>query len=181
MYDYFVYCIINYPPLLFTLLNISRYEIFDETVICTGRIMSSLGSMSSCQECWFLYHILSRSFCELICKDQEENTASIFKEACLLVRCLAMGVLLLRVLAPARMCLPSRCLAIGLYVTLCIYQFIYSAELSSPLSSSNYDSLNILTISEAARRFTVHSYFKCFGWKEGSVFSGSLHIQSWNN
>jgi hypothetical protein len=45
-----------------------------------------------------------------------ENTAYIVKEACLLFRCLAMDVLLLPALAPAGMCLPSRCLAAGLYV-----------------------------------------------------------------
>jgi hypothetical protein len=37
--------------------------------------------------------------------DHAENTASIVKEACLLIRCLSTDVLLLRVLAPAGMCL----------------------------------------------------------------------------
>jgi hypothetical protein len=46
-----------------------------------------------------------------------ENTASIFKEACLLIRCLAMDVLFLRALARAGMCLPSRRLAMGMHVT----------------------------------------------------------------
>jgi hypothetical protein len=40
--------------------------------------------------------------------DQEESTASIAKEACLQIRCLAMEVLLLRALASNGMCLPSR-------------------------------------------------------------------------
>jgi hypothetical protein len=44
--------------------------------------------------------------------------ASIVKEACLLIRCLAMDVILLLDLAPAEMCLLSRCLAMVLYVTL---------------------------------------------------------------
>jgi hypothetical protein len=38
--------------------------------------------------------------------------------AFLLIRCLAMDVLLLRALAPAGICLPSRCLALCLYVTI---------------------------------------------------------------
>jgi hypothetical protein len=37
----------------------------------------------------------------------------------LLISCLAMNVLFLRSLATAGMCLPSRCLAVALYVTLC--------------------------------------------------------------
>jgi hypothetical protein len=52
-----------------------------------------------------------------ICTDHAENVAYIVKEACLLIRFLAMDVLL-RALAPAGMCLPSRYLAMGLYVTL---------------------------------------------------------------
>jgi hypothetical protein len=39
-------------------------------------------------------------------------------EVCLLIRCLAMNVLLLRTFASARMCLPSRCLEMGFYVTI---------------------------------------------------------------
>jgi hypothetical protein len=42
-----------------------------------------------------------------------ENTTSVVKEACLLIRCLEMDVLFLRALARAGMCLPSRCLAMG--------------------------------------------------------------------
>jgi hypothetical protein len=34
-----------------------------------------------------------------------------------MIRCLAMDVILLRALALAGMCLPIRCLAMGLYVT----------------------------------------------------------------
>jgi hypothetical protein len=40
----------------------------------------------------------------------------IVEKTCLLIRCLAKDVML-RVLATAGMCLPSRCLAMGLYVT----------------------------------------------------------------
>jgi hypothetical protein len=54
------------------------------------------------------------------CMDHAENTASIVKQAYLLILCLAIDVLLLRVLAPAGMCLPSCCVAMGLYVTLYI-------------------------------------------------------------
>jgi hypothetical protein len=48
--------------------------------------------------------------------DHAENTTSILKEACLLIRYLAIDVLLLSSLAPKGMCLPSRCLAMGLQV-----------------------------------------------------------------
>jgi hypothetical protein len=41
---------------------------------------------------------------------------SIVEKACLLTHCLLMDVLFLCELASARMCLPSRCLAMGLYV-----------------------------------------------------------------
>jgi hypothetical protein len=47
-----------------------------------------------------------------------ENNLSIV-EACLMIRCLAMDVVLLRAYASAEMCLPSRCLVIGLYITVC--------------------------------------------------------------
>jgi hypothetical protein len=42
-----------------------------------------------------------------------ENTASIVKEARILIRCLAIYVLLLRDLPIAAMCFPSRCLVNG--------------------------------------------------------------------
>jgi hypothetical protein len=41
-----------------------------------------------------------------------------------MIHCLAMDVLLLRALVPAGMCLPSRCLAMGVYVTVCCYLFV---------------------------------------------------------
>jgi hypothetical protein len=50
-----------------------------------------------------------------------ENTASIVKEALLPIRCLTKDVILLRALATAAMCLPSRCLAMDLYVTIWSY------------------------------------------------------------
>jgi hypothetical protein len=43
---------------------------------------------------------------------------SVVKEAYLLIHFLAMDVLFLRMLAPSGFCLPSRCLAMGLYVTI---------------------------------------------------------------
>jgi hypothetical protein len=48
--------------------------------------------------------------------DRAENLC-IVEKACLLTGCLAMNVLLLLAYASAGMCLPSRCLAISLYVT----------------------------------------------------------------
>jgi hypothetical protein len=50
---------------------------------------------------------------------QRKHSLSTF-EACLLIRCIAMDVLLLRAYASAGICLPSRCLAMGLYVTILI-------------------------------------------------------------
>jgi hypothetical protein len=47
-----------------------------------------------------------------------QKTASVVKKACLMIRCLAMDVLFLRALARAGMCLPSRCLAMGIHVTI---------------------------------------------------------------
>jgi hypothetical protein len=63
--------------------------------------------------------------------DHAENTAYIVKEACLLICYLAMDVLLLRALAPVGMCLRSRCLAMGLYVTVLIKKnkIIYKVSL----------------------------------------------------
>jgi hypothetical protein len=49
--------------------------------------------------------------------DHEENTA-FFKEACLLIRCLTMDVLLSRAFSSSRMCSSIRCLAMGIHVTL---------------------------------------------------------------
>jgi hypothetical protein len=67
-----------------------------------------------------------------------ENTASIVKEARLLIRCQGMDVLLLRALAPAGMCFPSRCLAMGIYVTICSYLFVlYSTRPSVNQTAKN--------------------------------------------
>jgi hypothetical protein len=44
------------------------------------------------------------------------KTSSIVKEVCLLIRCLAIDALLLSEFASAGMCLPSRCLAMGIHV-----------------------------------------------------------------
>jgi hypothetical protein len=42
MNDYHAYCIINWPPLIFTLLNIFRhYWVSDETILCT-RLLCAL-------------------------------------------------------------------------------------------------------------------------------------------
>jgi hypothetical protein len=75
-------------------------------ILAGWRLVSSIHSM-----------LLNISLYQL-CKDHAENTASIVKEDCLLIRYLAMDVLLLRAFASARICLPSRCLAIGLYVSI---------------------------------------------------------------
>jgi hypothetical protein len=57
--------------------------------------------------------VLLNTSLQPFCTDHAENTASIVKEACLLVRCLSVYVLMLRALACEGMCLPSRCLAMA--------------------------------------------------------------------
>jgi hypothetical protein len=49
---------------------------------------------------------------------RRKHSLSIVEKTCLLIRCLAMDVLLFRSLTLAGMCLPSRCLAMGLYATI---------------------------------------------------------------
>jgi hypothetical protein len=56
--------------------------------------------------------------------DDAENRASIVKEASLLIHCLAMDVLLLRAFASAGVFLPSRCVAIGIHVTIFYFQTV---------------------------------------------------------
>jgi hypothetical protein len=70
------------------------------------KLYSSFHSMPLNTSLWPLY------------TDHAENTAFIVKEGCLPICCLAVAVLLLRVLTPAGMCLPSRYLAMGIHVTI---------------------------------------------------------------
>jgi hypothetical protein len=49
-----------------------------------------------------------------------KNNPSVVEKDCLLIRCLAVGVILLRAYASTEMCLLSRCLAVGLHVTILI-------------------------------------------------------------
>jgi hypothetical protein len=49
---------------------------------------------------------------------RRKHSLSVVEKACLLIRCLAMDILLLRVYTSAVMCLPSLCIAMGIYVTL---------------------------------------------------------------
>jgi hypothetical protein len=53
----------------------------------------------------------------------KKNTDSIVKKAYLLIRCLAMEVLLLSAFASAGICIPSRCLAMGIHVTISVNHF----------------------------------------------------------
>jgi hypothetical protein len=57
---------------------------------------------------------------ELLRKDEQCRKYSLYvvEKAFLLIRCQVMDVLLLRAYASAGMCLPSRCLAMSLYVTI---------------------------------------------------------------
>jgi hypothetical protein len=91
-------------------------------------------SLNSCGNSPYVTSSLTRrwvcllwSFCSMLpnnsllplCTAHTENTASVVKKACLLIRCVTIDVLLLHALAPAGMCLPSRCLAMGIHVTIC--------------------------------------------------------------
>jgi hypothetical protein len=78
----------------------------------TGRLASRNSTLHSFLNicCWTLF---DNAFARTT-----QKTASIFKEACWLSRCLARDVLLLRSYACAGMCLPSRCLAMGIHVTI---------------------------------------------------------------
>jgi hypothetical protein len=49
---------------------------------------------------------------------RRKHSLSIVEKACLLIRCLAIDALFLRAYASVGMCLPSRCLAMCLYVTI---------------------------------------------------------------
>jgi hypothetical protein len=53
-----------------------------------------------------------------LCTYHAENTACIVGDACFRRRCLAKYILLSRALALAKMCLPSRCVAIDIQVTI---------------------------------------------------------------
>jgi hypothetical protein len=53
--------------------------------------------------------------------EEPKSTASIVKEACLLIRCLAMNILFLLAWDRVGMCLPSRYLAMGIHVTILLH------------------------------------------------------------
>jgi hypothetical protein len=77
-----------------------------------GRLTSCNSTVRFTLCCWTVpYNHFART---------TQKIASIVKKAFLLVRCLAIVVLLLLALVAAGMCLPSSCLAMGLYVTTCI-------------------------------------------------------------
>jgi hypothetical protein len=66
--------------------------------------------------CSILLYAAEHFFITTLHGPHAENTASIVKKEYLLIRCLEMDVLLLRTCASAGMCLPSRCLAMGIHV-----------------------------------------------------------------
>jgi hypothetical protein len=56
---------------------------------------------------------------------RRKSSLSVVEKACLLIRCPVMDGPLLRALATAGMCLQSRCLAVGLYVTILLLNIAY--------------------------------------------------------
>jgi hypothetical protein len=92
-------------------------------------------------------------FITLLHGPRRKHSLSIAGKACLQFRCLSTDVLLLRALAPAGMCLPSHCLAMGLYVTIYRTTSVYLIHDSWKNSSNSLNgkscSLKILhTVSE---------------------------------
>jgi hypothetical protein len=83
---------------------------------------------SKCNECLQSKCHLSNIFNDLkraISSPCRKHSISIVEKYYLLIRCLAMDVLLLRAYASEGMCLPSPCLAVGLYVTLTLSSIPY--------------------------------------------------------
>jgi hypothetical protein len=77
------------------------------------------------------------------------KTDSIVKETCLLIRCQAIDVLLLCEFACAGRCLPSRCLAMGIHVTISIWtrcQRLLSFSWIWPLSVTDFGLTNYILI-----------------------------------
>jgi hypothetical protein len=68
---------------------------------------------------YLLLYAAEHFFITTLHEPRRKHSLSVVEKACLLFRCLAMDVLFLRAYASAQMCLPSRRLAMGLYVTIC--------------------------------------------------------------
>jgi hypothetical protein len=68
--------------------------------------------------------ILPNTSSQSLCTDPKENIASIVKEACILICCLAMDILFLLTLSRAGMCLSSRCLAMVIHVRIFLLYLI---------------------------------------------------------
>jgi hypothetical protein len=73
-----------------------------------------------------LLYFVASSSC-ILGTDHTEDTASIFKEACLRAHCLAMDVLLYAY-ASKKMCSSSRCLAMDIHVTLSSSLFFFHSS-----------------------------------------------------
>jgi hypothetical protein len=69
--------------------------------------------------------------------DHTENTARNVDEACLPRRCLAIDVLLFHAFASAGMCLASRCVAMGMHVTIqshCVFIYLWRVLAMHPMA-----------------------------------------------
>jgi hypothetical protein len=95
-----------------------------------------------------------------LCTDHIENTASIVKEVYLLIRSLAV-LLLLCAFACAGMCLPSRCLAIGIHIAIIIITSTAHSQMRLPTAIGEPSSAtsigvpsNSLQLTRSGRRIT---------------------------
>jgi hypothetical protein len=84
--------------------------------------------------------------------DTKEKRSSIVQNACLLVRYLAMDVLFFRAFTSAEICLPTRCLAMGIHVIVC-----------SP-ASMHFQNMKIATKSLANSTIERWTDDKSFTW-----------------
>jgi hypothetical protein len=80
---------------------------------------------------------------------RRKHSLSIVEKACLLIRYLALDVLL-RGYASAGMCLPSRCLVMGLYVTILIR--LISLHTFTFVSPFSYGTISDVTVLRSFRK-----------------------------
>jgi hypothetical protein len=97
---------------------------------CQFRRLDSIQFQAHIPACWRSKTRLFTYFlsCSMSKSRTKQKTASIVKEACLLMRCLAIDVLLFRALACAGVRLPSRCLAMGIYVTVFMFPDLFRSK-----------------------------------------------------
>jgi hypothetical protein len=74
--------------------------------------------------CSFYYISPAEHFYNHFARTPRKTPTSIVKNACLQLRCLATDVLFFRSFATGGTCLPTRCLEMGMHVTISFYRFV---------------------------------------------------------